>query len=311
MSVRESRTALLLVAAVGLLAGCPEEPDACLWTVSNGVGSVDAPADLAGLFLREPGGDWGDNTLGDAGPLPFGESWSFLVAPGTPTLDLRGVDGEGTSWSRYGAETCVDGERFQTTLTSDDLDVPCTWTITNQVGDSSVNYALLDVWARINGSAEWGGGLLTETLPFGESVEIQVETGWSYDLSAADQDAIFYLALNAVECLDGEDLSTTLTLADEAPPCTWQVTNAIDGDLGPLRITALAVTVSGTGQTQVYELTNALNFGDTTDVPFFPRALWDLQAIDELGQTYSYPESALCLDGGELYALDVVWEHVD
>ncbi len=299
---------LLTVGLTAHLAGCPASPDPCLWVVTNAVGPA---VDLRGLFVREPAGEWGENILGDAAAVGYGDSFSFLLPPDTPSLDLRAADGNGTTWSRYGASGCEDGDRIATTLTPSDLDVPCTWTITNRLGDAAVNYALLEVWIRATGSAEWGSGLLPEAIGFDGAVQIPVETGRTYDLSAMDQDGIFYLRSGDQTCLDGEDLSTTLTLADEAPPCLWQVTNRIDGALGPLALVQLAVTPSGTGQTTVYDLSSRLEFGDTTEVPFFPRAVWDLQAVDELGQTYSYPESALCLDGGELYALDVVAGDVD
>jgi|GEM_PF-6550886 len=299
--------ATMALAASLSLVGCPTVPAPCLWVVTNNVGTTEAPTALRGVFLRESGGEWGDNVLGTGSGVPFAESFSFLLPPETGPLDVRGVDGEGATWSQYGAQSCVDGERVETVLSADDLDVPCTWTVTNLVGDDAVNYALLDLWVRVTGTADWGPGLLAEPLGYEGMAILPVETGFTYDLSALDQDGVFFLRLRDHTCFDGEDFSSTLTLNDEAPPCRWEVTNSINGDLGPLDIVALTVTPSGTGQTTVYELTNTLSLGDVTDVPFFPRAVWDLQAIDELGQTYSYPESALCLDGGEIYALDVVW----
>lgn len=304
-------TALTLAGSL-LTTACPETPDPCLWVVTNNIGTIAAPTDLRGLFLREALGSWSDNVLGESGLIPFGGSHSFLLPPKSPLLDLRAADGAGSTWSAYGAHECTAGERVETVLTSENLDIPCTWTITNRMGDSSLNYAMLDLWIRVAGNSDWGGGFLGgQPLGYDGAVEVQVETGWTYDLSAMDQDGIFYLVNGDQTCLDGEQLSTVITLADEAPPCLWEVTNSIDGDLGPLRIVALTVTPSGTDQTTVYELTNTLSFGDITDVPFFPRAVWDLQAIDEIGQTYSYPESALCLDGGEVYALQIVGSDVD
>ena len=304
-------TALTLLLAP-LLSACPVTPEPCLWVVTNSIGTAAAPTALRGLFLREALGPWGENLFGESDLLPFGESYSFLLPPGSPVLDLRGADGDGSTWSSYGAHECADGGRLETELTSENLDIPCTWTITNRIGDSSLNYAMLDLWIRVAGNSDWGSGFLGgEPLGYDGAVEVQVETGWTYDLSVMDQDGVFYLINGDQTCLDGEALSTVVTLADEAPPCLWQVTNSIDGDLGPLRIVALAVTPSGTGQTTVYELTNSLSFGDATEVPFFARAVWDLQAIDEIGQTYSYPESALCLDGGEVYALQVVGSDAD
>ncbi|MCO4771254.1 MAG: hypothetical protein KDA24_14570 [Deltaproteobacteria bacterium] len=301
-----------LLAAALLVTGCPVTPDPCLWVVTNNVGTLAAPTDFVILQLRDPGGEWGENILGEDGTLPFGESLSFLLAPGLDDLDVRAWDAEASSWSRYEAGSCEDGQRIETVITADDLDVPCNWDITNLLGDSGVNYALLEIWVRIAGGADWGPGTLGGVpLAFEETLELAVETGYSFDVSAVDQDGIYYLLANEQECRDGEDLSSTISLSDEAPPCIWQVTNTIDGDFGPVSIVALTVTPSGTAETIVYQLPNTLSFGDVSEVPFFPRAVWDLQAVDELGQTYTYPEAALCLDGGELYALDVVAEDVD
>ena len=299
-------------AVVGAVS-CPATPEPCLWTVTNNVGSMNTPTDLVILQLREPGSiEWGENILGEQGPLPFGESFSFLLAPGVEDLDVRGWDAEANSWSQFEAHSCTNGERLDTVLTSDDLDVPCTWRITNRAGDSQTSYALLDVWVRIAGTVDWGPGLLEGVpLPFQDTLEVTVETGFAFDLSAADQDGVYYLENSTVECVDGEELETIVSLDDEAPPCVWQVTNGIDGALGPLRVVQLVLVPLSTGQPLVYDLANTLGFGDVTEVPFFPRDVYDLQVVDEIGQTYTYPQAALCLDGGELYALEAVAEDVD
>ena len=298
--------------AVLLLTGCPEAPDPCLWTVTNNIGVIDASTDLITVGLRAgPSEEWGENVLGEVSSLPFGESFSFLVAPGAPALDVRGSDSEGTTWSRYEAMSCADGQRLETILTSDDLDVPCTWTVTNQVGDAAVNYALFDVWVRVAGAVNWGDSLLGGPIPFGESVEFTADVGWTYDLSAMDQDGIYFLRLGDQTCASGDSFESTITFANEAPPCIWEATNTIDGALGPLGIVALEVVDVETGEGFVTEFLPPLVYDEMASIPFWPRTLWTLRAYDELGQSYSYPESALCLDGGEVYGLDITGADVD
>lgn len=304
------RHALALLAVVAL-TGCPEGPDPCLWTVTNNIGELGASTDLTSLHLRASGEDWGENVLGEVAELPFGESFSFLLAPDAPLLDLRAIDADGTTWSRFAENGCTDGTRHESVLTADDLDVPCTWTITNQAGDAAVNYALFDLWVRVAGTTDWGTGLLEESLGFGSSVEFTVDVGWTYDLSAVDQDGVYYLRLGDQTCQSGQNFESTISLANEAPPCTWEATNQIDGDLGPLGIVALEVIDVETGEAFLTEFLPPIVYGELASVPFYPRSLWTLRAYDELGQSYTYPESALCLDGGELYGLDVVWEDRD
>jgi len=302
---------LLWLLPLALTFGCAGAPDPCLWTVTNNIGDLDGPTDLVSLHLRAEGEEWGENTLGEVDALPFGESYSFLLAPGAPLLDLRAVDGDGTTYSRFAENSCTDGTRHETVLTSDDLDIPCTWTITNDIGDNAVNYALFDLWIRTVGISDWGGGLLAAPLAFGDSVEFQVDVGWSYDLSGVDQDGVYFLRLGDQTCQSGQNFESTITLANEAPPCTWEATNEIDGGLGPLGIVAMEVIDGATGESFVTEFIPPIIEGESGTVPFWPRTIWTLRAYDELGQTYTYPESALCLDGGEFYALDVVADDVD
>ena len=80
---------------------------------------------------------------------------------------------------------------------------------------------------------------------------------------------------------------------------------------GPLGIVAMEVIDGATGESFVTEFIPPIIEGESGTVPFWPRTIWTLRAYDELGQTYTYPESALCLDGGEFYALDVVADDVD
>ncbi len=301
----------LLLLALAVLSGCSLGPDPCLWIVTNNIGDLSASTTLTSLQLRAEGEAWGETVMGEVETIPFGESFSFLLGPGAPVVDLRASNEEGTTWSRFAENSCTDGTRHETILTADDLDVPCPWTITNDIGDSFVNYALLDVWVRIAGTADWGPTLIDAPIPFGESVELLADVGWTYDLSAMDQDGVYYLRLDDQTCNSGLELESTLTLSHEAPPCIWEATNDIDGDVGALGIIALEVIRSDTGESFVTEFQPPLVRGEMAAVPFVARALWTLRAYDELGQSYTYPDSALCLDGGELYALDVIWADRD
>ncbi len=301
---------LLPILAV-LMLGCGGGPDPCLWIVTNNIGDLDTHATPTSLHLRAEGEDWGENVMGEVERLPFGESFSFLLGPGAPTVDLRAMDGDGTTWSRFAENSCTDGGRHETILTEDDLDVPCPWTVTNGVGDPDINFALLDLWARVSGTTDWGPTLIDSAIPYGDSVELIVDVGWTFDLSAMDQDGVYFLRLDDQTCTSGLELESTITYAHQAPPCIWEATNAIDGDLGPLGIIALEVIRTDSGEGWVTEFNPPLVHGEMAAVPFDARALWTLVAWDELGQSYTYPESALCLDGGEVYGLDVIWEDRD
>lgn len=302
--------ALLLLALVAL-AGCGGGPEPCLWVVTNNIGDLSASATLTSLQLRAEGEDWGENVMREVETLPFGESFSFLLAAGAPVVDLRGADSEGTTWSRFAENSCTDGTRHETILTADDLDVPCPWVIANEVGDAAVNYALLDIWVRISGTADWGPTLIDGPIPYGESVELLADVGWTYDLSAMDQDGVYFLRLDDQTCNSGLVLESTITLSHVAPPCIWEATNAIDGDLGSIGIIALEVIRGDSGESWITEYNPPLVYGELASVPFEARALWTLRAWDELGQSYTYGDSALCLDGGEVYGLDVVWDDRD
>ena len=167
----------VLTVLVVLMVGCGGGPDPCLWIVTNNIGDVETHATPTSLHLRAEGEDWGENVMGEVESLPFGESFSFLLGPGAPTVDLRAVDGDGTTWSRFAENSCTDGGRHETILTEEDLDVPCPWTVTNGVGDPGINYALLDVWVRVSGTTDWGPTLIDSAIPYGDRVELTVDVG--------------------------------------------------------------------------------------------------------------------------------------
>jgi hypothetical protein len=95
----------------------------------------------------------------------------------------------------------------------------CTWTITNDLEDGGDTWDILFVRLRANGETAWlDDELGNDTLAFGESFDIVIaattadEPQW--DIQAEDEDADTYTRLNDNWCADGEDLSTTFTLAD-------------------------------------------------------------------------------------------------
>jgi len=307
--------AAALLLAVALAApGCPTPPENCLWTVTNHVGSLDSPVALWLLQVRVPGSDWADV---EAPELPFGHSFSLLLEPDDAWIDLRAVSGEGeaqTRYSRMEAVTCNDGNRVETKLTSDDLEVPCVWTIRNDLGDpGGVNYGLLGLWARVaGGNGNWGTELLAgDVIAYGDELEITLEVGWTYDLSAFDQATYYYLVHNAVTCDSGDEFTTTLTLGDRAPGCRWIVTNEIDGDVGQIPLVGLGVYHIDSDFGLELVLDPPLLFGETAEIVFPPRGIYDLVAYDQLGRTYSFLEAAYCNDGDESWGVELGEGDVD
>jgi hypothetical protein len=186
---------LLLVAP--LLTACG---DKCRLKVTNGI-SDPADVGLTTVQVRLDGTSyWGDVDLLD-GQIDPGNTRSVRVDETAPfTLDVRGSDSVGRTWTQLNVVTCeVPDEGLAITLGDADRDRPCTWTASN---DTDVG--LLSLRLRRSGTLAWAREVLEEGLEIGDAIAfVMDEDEFAWDVMAIGIGGDTWTLTELEACVDG------------------------------------------------------------------------------------------------------------
>jgi hypothetical protein len=280
--------------------------------------------------------EFGDDLLGDFSTLGPGEEFSTRVEPGT--YDIRVVDEDEDSYTRWGVE--VGTETYTWNVTLDDLDTGDPGELTlleapqdHTVGDGSAPIAITNglgswdiyyVYVSPSDATEWGDERLGQRymLGAGQTVTVMADPG-TYDMQVRDEDEDTYTLWQVDVGPEGFDWNVTMDDLDTGggPPASLSEVPSgytvgdgsaavtITNGLGEWDIYAVLVSPSTDSEWNEERLGEdyLLGEGQSVTVMVDP-GTYDMQMVDEDGDTYTRWEVEVGTQG---YDWEVALSDVD
>ncbi len=202
---------LFLLFSVLLLTACG---DKCRLRITNEI-SDPADAGLSVIEVRLEGTSYWAGVDLLEGQIAVGDTRAVRVQDTKPyTLDVRGSDSFGRTWTRLDAITCsVPDESLEITFTDADRDLPCSWMATNDTG-----VALLSLRMRRTGTIAWVREVLDEGMEAGDTVTFAMDDEeFAWDLQAVGLGGDTWTLPALEPCVDGAPRTLSITGQPDAP----------------------------------------------------------------------------------------------